>query len=94
MWVYLSIRQNSCRKIQGTHEDPSHIHDLYKTAGHAISIDNFNIMGREEQITARSIKEAFLIRVIVPSLNKNIGEKLTVTLRAKVVVNPPELKLK
>ena len=53
---------------------PSPIHDHHYTTGHDISINNFSIVGREDHNLARSIKEATLIRVNNPSLNKNIGK--------------------
>ena len=53
---------------------PSPIHDHHNTTGHELSLDNFNIVGREDQNIARAIKEAILIRVNDPSLNRNIGK--------------------
>ena len=53
-------------------KDPTPIHDNYNTTGHDTSIDNFSIAGREDQSIARSIQEAILKRVNVPSLNRNI----------------------
>ena len=38
---------------------PSPIYDHYNTSGHLVSIDNFNIVGREDQNLMRTIKEAF-----------------------------------
>ena len=52
----------------------SPIKDHDNTIGHERSIDNFSIVGREEQNIARSIKEAILIRVNGPSLCRNIGK--------------------
>ena len=42
--------------------------------GHQVTIENFNIVGREDQNLSRAIKEALYIRVNNPSLNKNIGK--------------------
>ena len=53
---------------------PSPILDHQNITGHEVSLDNFSIMGREEQNIARTIKEAILIRVNDPSLNRNIGK--------------------
>ena len=50
------------------------LHDIYNSTGHDISINNFSIVGREDDNLARSIKDAILIRVNAPSLNKNIGK--------------------
>ena len=52
---------------------PSLIHDQHNITGHEVSLDNFSIVGREDHNTARTIKEAILIRVNDPSLNRNIG---------------------
>ena len=42
--------------------------------GHDISVEHFNIVGREENILKRAIKEALYIRVNNPSLNRNAGK--------------------
>ena len=49
---------------------PSPIYDHYNTSGHSVTIDNFSIVGREDQNLMRTIKEALYIRVNNPSLNK------------------------
>ena len=53
---------------------PSPIHDHSNRSGHDVTIDNFSIVGREDQNLIRTIKEALYIRVNNPSLNKNIGK--------------------
>ena len=53
---------------------PSPIHDLFNITGHEVSLANFSIVGREDQSMARTIREAMLIRVNDPSLNRNIGK--------------------
>ena len=53
---------------------PSPIHDHHNITGHEVSLDNFSIVGREDQGIARTIKEAILIIVNDPSLNRNIGK--------------------
>ena len=53
---------------------PSPIMDHHNTTGHEVSLDNFTIVGREENNIARNIKEAIFIRVNDPSLNRNIGK--------------------
>ena len=50
---------------------PSPICGLYNITGHNISIDNFTIVGRQDQNLMRTIKEALYIRVNNPSLNRN-----------------------
>ena len=51
---------------------PSPIFTHQNTSGHITSIDNFKIIGREENSVARTIQEAMCIRVNNPTLNKNI----------------------
>ena len=48
---------------------PSPIFDHFNTTGHQVSLENFSIVGREEQNLIRAIKEALYIRVNNPSLN-------------------------
>ena len=55
-------------------KSPSPIHDHFTTTDHNVSLDNFSIEGREDQSIARNIKEAMLIRVNDPSLNRNISK--------------------
>ena len=50
---------------------PSPIHDHNITI-YEVSLENFSIVGRKDQGIARTIKEAILIRVNDPSLNRNI----------------------
>ena len=46
-------------------------HDLNLAClDHEVSLDNFRIVGREDQSIARTIKEAVLIRINDPSLNR------------------------
>ena len=53
---------------------PSPIHDHLNTTGHELSLDNFSIVGRENQSIARAIEETMLIRVNDPFLNRNISK--------------------
>ena len=53
---------------------PSPIYDHYNTSGHTVTIDNFSIVGRENQNLMRTIMEALYIRVNNPSLNRSIGK--------------------
>ena len=73
---------------------PSPIHDNHNITGHGLSLDNFSIVGREDQNIARNIKEAILIRVNDPSLNRNIGKYQLPHIWDEVLVKSPELKLK
>ena len=73
---------------------PSPIHDHFNLTGHEISLDNFSIVGREDQSMARTIREALLITVNDPSLNRNIGKYQLPHVWDEVLVKSPELKLK
>ena len=73
---------------------PSPIHDHSNTSGHTTSLENFSIVGREEQNLSRLIKESMFIRVNGPSLNKNIGKYHLPHLWDEVLINSRELKLK
>ena len=73
---------------------PSPIHDHFNTTGHEVSLDNFSIVGREDQSMSRTIREAMLITVNDPSLNRNIGKYQLPHIWDEVLVKSPELKLK
>ena len=63
-------------------------------SGHSVTIDNFSILGREDQNLTRLIKEALYIRVNNPSLNKNVGRYHLPHIWHEVLLNISELKLK
>ena len=69
-------------------------HDHINTNGHDLSLENFSIVGREDHSIARSIKEAILIRVNDPSLNRNIGKYQLLHIWDDVLVKSPELELR
>ena len=73
---------------------PSLIHDHSNTSGHTTTLDNFKVVGREEQSLSRLIKESMYIRVNGPSLNKNIGKYHLPHMWDEVLNNSRELKLK
>ena len=73
---------------------PSPIHDHFNISGHEVSLDNFSIVGREDQSIARAIKKAMLFRVNDPSLNRNIGKYQLPHIWDEVLVKSPELKFK
>ena len=73
---------------------PSPILDRHNIIGHGVSLENFCIVGREDQNIARTIKEAILIRVNDPSLNRNIGKFQLPHIQEEVLVKSTELKLK
>ena len=68
--------------------------DHFTTTGHQVSLENFSIVGREEQNLMRAIKEALYIRVNNPSLNRNIGKYHLPHIWDEVLFNTSELKLK
>ena len=73
---------------------PSPIYDHSNISGHSTTINNFTVVGREEQNLSRRIKESMFIRVNSPSLNKNIGKYHLPHIWDEVLVNNTELKLK
>ena len=73
---------------------PSPIFDHTNTSGHNINIENFSIVGREDQNLKRAIKEALFIRVNKPCLNRNIGKFHLPHIWDEVLFNTSELKLK
>ena len=55
-------------------KQPSRMHSHSQTTGHSIENNNFNMIERENQGQARTIKESIYIRVNNPILNQNIGK--------------------
>ena len=72
---------------------PSPIYDHSNITGHNVTLNNFNIVGREDLNQMRTIKEALYIRVNDPSLNRNVG-KYNLLHVWEVLFNTSELKLK
>ena len=54
-------------------KEPSPIHNHGINTGHPTTLDNFQIIRREDHGIARTIKESIYIRVNNPTLNRNIG---------------------
>ena len=73
---------------------PSPIYDHSNITGHNVTMENFSIVGREDQNLCRWIKEALYIRVNNPSLNKNIGKYHLPHIWDEALHNTSELKLK
>ena len=73
---------------------PSPIYDHFKTTGHEVSLDHFSIVGGDDQSMTRAIREAMLIRVNDPSLNRNIGKYQLPHIWDEVLVKSPEMQLK
>ena len=72
---------------------PCPIYDHSNITGHSTTLNNFNIVGREEHNLSRLIKESMYIRVNNPSLNKNIGKYHLPHVWDEVLVNTTELKM-
>ena len=73
---------------------PSSIYDHYNITGHSTTIENFSIVGREDQNLIRTINKAIYIRVNNPPLNKNIGKYHLPHIWDEVLMSISELKLK
>ena len=73
---------------------PSPIFGHQNSSGHETSMENFKIIGREENSLARTIKEAMYIRVNNPTLNRNIGKYNLPHIGDRVLFTIPELKMK
>ena len=73
---------------------PSPIHDHLNISVHAVTIDNFSILWREDQNLMRTIKEALYIMVNNPSLNRNICKYHLSHIWNAVLLNISELNLK
>ena len=73
---------------------PSPIYDHSNTTGHSTTLNNFSIVGREEQNLSRLIKESMFIRVNNPSLNRNTGKYHLPHMWDEALINNIELKLK
>ena len=53
-------------------KNPSPIFAHQNTSGHTTLLNNFKIIGREENNVARTIQEVMFIKVNNPTLNRNI----------------------
>ena len=74
-------------------KQPSPIHAHIQQTGHTTTSNNFNIIGREDQGLARTIKESIYIRVNNPMLNRNIGKYNLNHIWDRVLFNTPGLKI-
>ena len=74
-------------------KQPSPICVHIQQTGHNITDTSFNIIGREDQVQARTIKESIFIRVNNPTLNQNIGKHNLSHIWDRVLFNTPGLKL-
>ena len=74
-------------------KQPSSIHAHIQQTGHNTTEDSFNIIGREDQGQARTIKESIFIRINNPTLKQNIGKCNLSYIWDRVLFNTPGLKL-
>ena len=70
---------------------PSPTFGHQNSSGHEISMENFQIIGREENIMAKTIKEAMYTRVNNPTLNRNFGKYNLPHIWDRVLFTIPEL---
>ena len=61
-------------------------------SGHKTSMENFKIIGREQNSLTRTIKEAMYIRVNNPTLNKNIGKYNLPHIWDRIFIQYPRIK--
>ena len=73
---------------------PSSIFIHQSNSGHVTTLDNFKIIGREDNSLARTIKESMYIRVNNPTPNRNIGKYNLPHIWDKLLFSIPELKKK
>ena len=85
--------RNFAERFKEHQKAPSPIFDHCNISGHNININNFTIVGREDQNLTRAIKEALFIRVNDPSLNRNISKYHLPHIWDKVLHTTSELKL-
>ena len=90
----VSLLEISVKGSKNTQKAPSPIFDHYTTTGHNIKLENFTIVGKEDQNLKRAIKEAMYIRTNDPSLNRNVGKYHLPHIWDEVLFDTPELKLK
>ena len=92
---YIGESSRTFEERFGEHlKSPSPIYEHYNITGHKVTIDNFSIVGREDQNLMRTIKEALYIRVNNPSLNKYNCKYHLPHIWDEVLLNTSELKLK
>ena len=75
-------------------KEPSPIHNHSCTTGHTTTQDNFQITGREDHGTVRTVKEPIYIRGNNPTLNRNIGNFNLHHIWDRILLNTPGLKIK
>ena len=74
-------------------KQPSPIHVHVQQTGHNTTETRLNIIGREDQGLARTIKESIYIRVNNPTLNQNISKYNLSHICDRLLCNTSGLKL-
>ena len=72
---------------------PSPIFDYQNNSGHIPTVENFTIIGGEENNIARATKEAMYIRMNSPILNRNIGKYSLPHIWDRILYSIPELNI-
>ena len=72
---------------------PSQIFNYFNITGHNNTLENFSVVGREDQNLMRLIKESICIRVNNPFPNKNVGKYHLPHIWDEVLFNSSELKI-
>ena len=85
--------RNFGKRFNEHQKAPSPLYDHYNITGHNIKLENFSIVGKENQNLMRAIKEAMYIRANDPSLNRNVGKYHLPHTWDEVLFNIPELKI-
>ena len=71
----------------------SPIFDHYTITAHNIKLENFSIVGKEDQNLKKAIMEAMYIRANDPSPSRNVGKYHLPHIWDEVQLNIPELKI-
>ena len=87
-------KETSGKRFKELLKPPSPMYDHSNNTGHNTTVDNFNIVGREDQKLTRNIIEAICIRVNNQSLNMNNCKYHIPHVWDEVMFNTPKLKLK
>ena len=82
------------KRFKEHQKSPCPIHNHCNISGHKADINNFSIIGREDQNLTRAIKEALFIRANDPSLNRNIGKYHLPHIWDEVLYKTSKLQLK
>ena len=74
-------------------KEPCPMHNYSCITGHTTTYDNFQIIGRENCGTARTIMESIYVGINNPTLNRNIGKFNLHHIWDRLLFNTPGLKI-